>query len=244
MDLPCPDCRRPIPLEDVHVSKDIALCRGCGRNWSYAALVAGERLDQGVDLLHPPPGAWQRGDAVEAVIGATHRSWGPAAFSLGIAAFWNGIVSVFVLVAAGETLKRLGVAWPGFLPMPKMEDGDGVNSWGLAGLWLFLTPFMAVGAGLVGNLALTVAGRTEVRIAGGTVEVFTGVGPVGRRRRFEACDAKDVRLDETSSGRGEDASVRRCIGVDLEGGRVVRFGHGLREDRRMFVAAALRQRLR
>lgn len=243
MGVACPGCGRPVPLDDVNVSKDIALCRGCGRDWSYAALLAGERLDRGVDLNHPPAGAWRREEPGKTVVGATHRSLGSAIGLIGIAAFWNGIVSLFVLVAAGETTRRLGWAWPGFLPAMKM-DGDGVGLWGLAGLWLFLTPFMVVGTGLVGGVALMVAGRTEAMISGGHVVVFTGIGWLGRRRRFDANDVREVRLDEVSHGRGDDASSRRSVAVELEGGRVIRFGNGLREDRRMFMAAALRQGLR
>ena len=113
MHIHCPGCRRPIPLDDVNVPKDIALCRGCGKDWSYANLVAGQRLDQGVDLLDPPEGAWRRDEAGKTVMGATHRSLGSALGLLAMAAFWNGIVTLFVMVAAGETLKRMGWGWPG-----------------------------------------------------------------------------------------------------------------------------------
>ncbi len=101
-----------------------------------------------------------------------------------------------------------------------------------------------VGVLLIIGVVVCLAGRADVTIAGGTVGVVTGVGRLGHRRRFDGADVWDVRIDSVTSGFGSDEVTRKFVAVELDGGREVRFGDGLPEDRRLFVAAALRQRLR
>jgi hypothetical protein len=102
----CPRCRRIIPPEDVNVANNVAYCRTCNFSHSLAGLTLDEPLDAAVDLNRPPQGAWLVNDGGGTAIGASHRSLGAAAGLLFAALFWNGIVSIFVMLAISGTSRR------------------------------------------------------------------------------------------------------------------------------------------
>jgi hypothetical protein len=107
-------------------------------------------------------------------------------------------------------------------------------------LWLFLTPFIVIGLGLAGAVLMALFGWTEVRIDAGEAMVATGIGPCAWRRRFRPETVKDIRL-ETVPSRNRNGVDREVITVELDSGRLIKFGASLREDRKKFVAAAARQ---
>jgi hypothetical protein len=235
----CPKCHRPIPAADINVAQNVAFCRVCNLAHPLAALVHGLELEAGVDASRPPAGAWSRGAGMGTVIGATYRSIGSAIGALFMALFWNGIVSVFVALATSATLTLLGWPIPAWFPAPKMnhqEMGLGETLF----LWLFLTPFIVIGLGLAGAVLRALFGWTEVRIDAGEAMVATGIGPWAWRRRFRPETVKDIRL-ETVPSRNRNGVDREVIAVELDSGRLIKFGGGLREDRKRFVAAAARQ---
>ncbi len=240
--LTCPKCNRDIPTEDVNAGKDIAFCRQCSESFELSALTRGEELEAGADLSHPLAGAWRRSDGMGTVIGATNRSLGLAAGALVFALFWNGIVSLFVLINTVATLHHLGVEVPAWFPAPKM---NGPQPLGMTiFLWLFLTPFILIGLAMTGAFLSYVAGRTEVRIGNGQAVVFTGVGALGFRKRFDPREVKDVRIEE---GRWRDRngypSQTLRVLVETREGKEIKFGTSLSAERRKFVAAALRREL-
>jgi hypothetical protein len=69
--------------------------------------------------------------------------------------------------------------------------------------------------------------------------VFTGIGPLGYRKRFNWREVQSVRVKEKLSRRG-GVSER----VSLEGQTSVDVASGLNTERRHFMVAALRQMLR
>lgn len=237
----CSKCHRGIPAEDVNVANDVAFCRACNLAGKLSALVQGEELDENVDPRHPPPGAWHRNEGRRTVIGATHRSIGAAVGTLIFALFWNGIVSVFVVFALSATLHHLKVPVPDWFPAPKMNHKD--MSVGMTiFLWLFLTPFIAIGAAMLAACLSALAGRTEVRIDSSEGVIFTGIGPLGWRRRFVRKEVKDVRVDaQTWRDSDGDRQNKRQIVIETQEGRLLKFGSSLREDRMKFVAAAARK---
>jgi len=140
----CPRCGNIIPVEDMNVAKDVALCRSCNLASSLSALVSGFALEPDVDLQQPPRGCWHRVTGLGALVGASHRSLGTALGLLAICLFWNGIVSVFVLLAVSSTLSLLHVPVPDWFPAPKM-NGDSMGTGMTIFLWIFLTPFITIG---------------------------------------------------------------------------------------------------
>lgn len=238
----CSACLKPIPADDINVAKDVAYCRPCNIAHTLSALVAdADEFGPPVDPDQPPAGTWLRRDALNGLlIGATHRSWGAAAGTLAVALFWNGIVSIFVLIALSGSLHHLGIAVPAWFPAPKM-DGQIMGLGELIFLWLFLTPFIVIGTGMVLAFLSSLFGRTEVRIQGTAARAFVGIGPLGWSRRFPAAAVQSVSLVHKPTQNDSEATQ---IHVELTDGKTVKFGSLLNPNRRRFLASALRAALR
>ena len=234
----CPRCGKIIPVEDINVAKDVALCRSCNHVSALSSLVSDVALEPDVDLQQPPPGCWHRVTGLGAVVGATHRSLGTALGLLAVALFWNGIVSVFVLLAIASTLHLLHVPTPDWFPAPKM-NGETMGTGMTIFLWIFLSPFIVIGTAMIGGFLSCIAGHTAVRVERGEVAVATGIGPIAWNRRFMASDLKEIRIEDRISRDSDGDSQRKVqIVAELQSGRLVKFGSALREDRLRFLAAA------
>lgn len=236
----CTKCTKPIPAEDVNVAKDVAFCRPCNASSSLSSLTNAVPLGV-VDLANPPSGAWYRDDGVRLAIGASCTSVSGAIGALFFGLFWNGIVSVFVLVALASTLQHMGVSIPHWVPAPK-SNGAAIGVGMTIFMWIFLTPFILVGTLILAGFLMCVAGRVEVTIRDAEGVVFSGIGAMGWRTRFDATSVKDVRIDD-KRWRDSDGDSRRstCIVIDAE--KAVKFATGMPEERRKFVAGALRKAL-
>ena len=192
----------------------------------------------------PPAGAWYHTSPMGTVIGATHRSLGTAFGLLAVSLFWNGIVSAFVFLAINATMFVLHIPRPAWFPAAKMngsEIGVGMTIF----LWVFLTPFIIIGLAMLGAFLSALGGRTEVAVRNGDAAIYTGLGSLGWRKRFSAQSVKDVRLED-KRWRDTKGALRgsRQIVLEMLGGKPIKFGSMLREDRLKFVAAAVRQALR
>src|SRR2546423_14891185 len=157
----CPHCKGVIPSADINVANDIAFCRTCNLSHSLSALTSGVIIDQEVDLSRPPDGAWSRREPVGQVIGATHRSAGQAAGFALFCLFWNGIVSVFVLLVLASTLQHICLPLPHWFPSP-MSHGRPISLGLTIFLWLFLSPFFAVGFSMVAVFLICLGGSHGV----------------------------------------------------------------------------------
>jgi hypothetical protein len=239
----CPKCRRIIGGDDINVASDVAFCRSCNLAHKLSALARGTGIDPAIDLARPPKGAWHLTSGLGTVIGATHRSLGGAVAMLLIACFWNGIVSVFVALALASTLGHLGVAQPAWFSAPIM-NGSPIGVGMTIFLWLFLTPFILIGLAMLAAFLSCLGGRTELRIRHSHGELFTGIGPVGLRKRFTPANVKDVRIDDEpwTDKRGHTRHKNHIL-VELAEGKPLKFGSALTDPRRQFLAAALRKTL-
>ncbi len=240
----CSKCKREIPSEDINVAQDVAYCRHCNYSHQLSRLTYDKGIDDTLDLSTPPAGAWRRSDMVGTVIGASHRSLGTAIATLFFALFWNGIVSIFLVMVIASTLGHMGVRVPHWFPAPNMNDSP--MSLGMTlFLWLFLTPFIAIGLLLLGTFLSSIGGRTEVQVNSKAGTVFTGIGPLGWRRRFDPEAVKNVGIQDRS-WRDSDGNRQKKVAIVLEtrAGKEIKFGTMLNGPRRNFVAGALRQALR
>ena len=237
----CPKCSQLIPAEDINVAADVAFCRNCNGAQSLSVLVQGTGIDPKIDLAQPPQGAWQNERSLGTVIGATHRSLGGAIGSLLFGLFWNGIVSIFVALAVASTLAQFGVSAPSWMPKPIM-NGSAMGVGMTIFLWVFLSPFIAVGLVMIGAFLSCLGGKTEVRIRDWQGEIFNGIGSLGFRKKFNTQAVKDVRIEDRQ-WRDSDGDRRRTaqIIIEMTEGKPVKFGSGLTDARRQFVAAALRK---
>jgi hypothetical protein len=236
----CPRCKRVIPSDDINVANDIAFCRNCNLSHSLSALTSGTVVDENIDLSRPPSGVWFQRDGSGTAIGATHRSVGSAFGLLFVTLFWNGIVSVFVLLALASTLRHIGIPLPVWFPAPKGSDIPlGMTLF----LWVFLTPFIAIGLAMLGAFLSCLAGKTEIRIQGGEGTVFTGLGPLGFRRRFATSDVKAVRIEDKAWRNSDGNSQRKAQIIIDTNSRLISLGSMFTEERRRFVAGALKKEL-
>jgi hypothetical protein len=238
----CPRCKGVIPSEDVNVANDIAFCRTCNLSHRLSDLTLGTTVDTDVDASRPPAGTWFQRDGRGLVVGATHRSLGQAFGLLLFVLFWNGIVSVFVAFALASTLKHLGIPAPAWFPLAKMNGGPiGIGM--TLFLWLFLTPFIAVGLAMIGAFLSSLAGRTEMQIQGNQCVLFTGIGSLGWRKRFTTSEVRAVRIED-KRWRDSDGDSRRNTQIVIEtGNKPIKFGSMLTNERRRFVAGCLKKEL-
>jgi hypothetical protein len=157
--------------------------------------------------------------------------------ALFVALFWNGIVSIFVLIALAGLYANLVGPLPKWFPAPELEPSMPLGM--TLFLCLFLTPFVAVGSVLAGALLLNAAGKIEVSIADDEASVRTGVGFLVWRRRFDPAKVRGVSLGVTSwQTNGQPSQV-----IVIEADRTVKFGSLLQEERREWVQAILHQLL-
>ncbi|MGH8247634.1 MAG: hypothetical protein ACREUU_14520 [Gammaproteobacteria bacterium] len=208
----CPKCRGAIPLDDVNVATDIAVCRRCEQTFDYSELIEVQEAGP-VDPNRPPKGAWYKRTPGGFEVGSTTRS--PIAFFL----------VPFMGVWAGGSL---GGIYGTQIAKGKFDLGQS----------LFGIPFL-LGTLLFGSIALMAAcGKVVVRLDGKSGEVFTGVGPVGWRRRFQKDDVTGVRRTEHRGNKGQVSDQ-----ITIEGRHPIRFALGLPAERLNFILGTLRQGL-
>jgi hypothetical protein len=233
----CSKCRRVIARDDVNVAKDVAYCRDCNTAYRLSELTSEEGPAPNFDLRHPPKGTWFVNDRGVIIIGATNRNLVSAVGFTIFALFWNGILSIFVLLAIAATLHQLHVPLPEWFPDPKMNDEEMTVGMTIF-LWIFLTPFIIVGLFMTGVALSSIFGRTEVRISHSQASVFTGIGGLGWKRRFDPSRVQAVRIDRKHHSEGSDTFT---ILAETREGKQIKFGSLLSQERRQFMLAALRQ---
>jgi hypothetical protein len=166
-----------------------------------------------VDLNDPPRGCWYREEFDGFAVGATTRH--PRAF----------VLVPFMCV------------WSGF-SLGGIYGSQIVNGKFDLMMSLFGIPFV-LGTLFIGSTALmAVCGRVVVRVHDSAGEVFTGIGPIGWRRLFDSHEITAVRVEPYLSGNNQ-----RSLTIALDGRDKMRFGSGLTEARRDFVANVLRKQL-
>ena len=200
-------------MEGVNVSTDMALCRRCKEAYSVAELSRNEKV-AAIDESQPPKGAWYRSQGNEFEVGATTRSWGAL------------FLVPFALVWSGGTL--------GGIYGTQIYEGK-FNLF----LSLFGIPFLVGSCFLVPTALMMVLGKVVVKSSGDEGVMFTGIGPLGRRRKFRWNEIKGVRQGLSKWTRNDQ---RQQI-IEMDGAKPIRFGSMLSEDRQNFMLAVLRRRI-
>jgi len=242
VNLLCPKCSAPIPPADVNVAEGVALCRACSTVSRLADLINAPELAAVDPAATPPPGCWFSSDGAHTVVGCSARSGSGAAAAIGIALFWNGIVSVFVLCALGSTIQHITGSIPAWFPAPPINGQNGQSGIPLGVtifLWFFLLPFIAIGLALLAAACTCIAGRVEVLIRGDDAQVFIGCGSIGWRRRFPMASVKSVTIGQTTWRQNDQ--TKPVIVIDC--GSPLRFGSSLPPERRVWLGAMLRKLL-
>src|ERR1035441_3316030 len=93
---------------------------------------------------------------------------------------------------------------------------------------------------MIGAFLSCLFGRTEVRLNNADGVVFTGIGKLGYRRRFDAAAVKDVRIDDKQWRDSDGGRQRKTyIVIETREGKLVKFGSMLTEERRKYVAGGV-----
>lgn len=256
----CP-CGAIIEIDDINIAEGVALCRRCGKVSRLSAIASGEVAEHPGSTAartskdaaeerkaaalaggDPPRGCALRDYGDRVTLRVSARSIPSALGLLFFCAFWNGIVSVFLVVLFSSIMGHMGVTLPAWFPNP-MGSGSGSSNMPLGMtvfMALFLTPFVVIGAAMFGAFLVALAGKVEVRLRGPEGAIFTGIGPIGWKRKFNADAVESVRFTES------DVEVnnrkQRAIAIETEQ-KTIKFGSGMPDQRRLWLGGVLKTML-
>lgn len=223
-ELKCPQCGAVLAPEDINVSKDVVLCRGCSAVSSFSELVHGKEEEAILDSLPPKLKVIKRADELVLQYGYPKLI---GVFVLCFALFWNTIVTVLLTVMlTGGTYKLNGVEKTG---------GDFSDC-------LFMVPFIVVGMGTLALAWFWFFGSMILTLAPGRGEWFCGLGRLGKRWQFLlACDS---RITLVQNGVGNDGHVIQKISVTQPQGKAFYFGSGIQDKEVLNYFVAVLKQLR
>lgn len=210
MEVRCPRCEREVNSEAVNVAKDLVYCGRCNQVFGLSQLLSESRAME-VRLEAPPPGAWFERTAQGFSLGATTRS--PVAFFL----------VPFMLVWSGGSL--------GGIYGTQIAKGHFDLFQSLFGL-----PFLAGSVLFWAITLMAIAGRVSFERRGDVLTLFTGVGPLGWRRRLRWSEVKGVE-PEDASARYPGSERQQLMLVTAE--RRAPIGSGVTKERQHFLENAL-----
>jgi len=205
IEINCPKCRTEIPLDDVNPSTDVALCRRCGVTRSFSLLNSAAMIDPGAG----PPGTRYERTARGFVAKASVLSWSSA--------IWGTVTCFFCWTVYGAALG------------PILRGGK------LSAAQLVVIPHMLVGVWLIGATIFQVLGCVRITREDDDLEIFTGIGPVGRRRKLAWSGIRDVHLESRRTGRNN------ATYIVLDGVNRMSFASSLTEERRRFLLDVIRK---
>lgn len=221
MDTVCPNCSADIPPDEVNVSENIAYCRACDTLHRLSELTDTERV-VAPPTDDPPHGAWIRDNGRDIRVGASCRSPSTAFFFIIFSGFWNSIVGLFLFNSIASLLGYKGIG----------SSSTGFDLFTL----LFMIPFVFVGLITASIALMALAGRVEVRIGPEKGVAFTGLGPLGWRRRFDATRVNEVTIQTANSS--TNGKPDRHIVIESDDA-TVKVGSILSRARRRWMAGAL-----
>lgn len=209
----CTKCKTPIGKENLNIMTDLGQCSHCGHIFKISESLT-DTVDDHFDINNAPKGAWVKKDFNQIVIGASTRS--PLAFFL----------VPFMIVWSGGSI--------GGIYGTQIISGE-FNIF----MSLFGIPFL-IGSVIFWSLALmSIWGKVEITIdkQGGTI--FTGIGSLGRNKKFtwDEIDTVKENIVLYSYNRSRNNSGN---GIVLEGKRRINFATGLNESRRYYLFKAMK----
>jgi hypothetical protein len=207
----CLVCKAIIPLDDVNVAKDIALCRVCGKTFAFSSVCGASEIS--LDALDAPPNCVRL--HLDPINGTrlTYRRISPALFFLvPFTAFWSGF-SLFGIY--GEQIRN--------------GKFDLTQS-------LFGLPFLIGTIILVSAIVFLVFGKWVITLNQGDGIVFVGLGGIGWTRRFAYNQSSLVCL-QASSVIVNDAPQRGIL--VRTGDEDFLFGALIKQEAKQFIAAVI-----
>lgn len=209
----CEHCRAEIPIEDVNVSTDIALCRACGKTMPFSNIAPVPGAG-GFDMEHPPKGVRFVDNPVHGKSIVYRKIPASLVFIIPFTMFWSGISMGGIYgtqIAKGE-----------FNPA----------------ISLFGIPFLIGTVVLVTTIVFGLFGRWRISFNHGVMAVVAEVGPVGWTRRISY--DQETRVCVKTSGRSKNGQPQETIQV-ASGGNLLKFGSSIPDEPKRFIAEAVRR---
>lgn len=167
------------------------------------------------DLTNPPRGAW-------------FSQTPPHGFEVGVSTR-SAAAFLLVPITLGLSVFTLGGVYG-----TQIDEGKFNLGHSLSGI-----PFL-LGMLFFGSLTmLSLCGKIVVKVEGNEGSIFTGVGPIGWRRRFNWSGVTSIRRTERH---GRPGSVSKRI--TLDGEKRIHFAAGVKRERLDYLFAVLRRRWR
>jgi hypothetical protein len=211
----CGICGAGIALDDVNVATDIALCRSCGKTMPFSDIAPLPGAAD-VDLARPPKGVRIEDSPIRGR-SIIYRKISPfVLFLIPFTAVWSGFSMTGIY---GSQIK-------------KGEFDPGMSLFGL--------PFLIGTIVLVSAILFMLLGRWRFSFNRGQLEVATEIGPVGWTRRL-VCD-KSARVSIKASAWRQNNAPQNQIHVECQGNSL-KFGAMIPDDRKTFIAEAIRRML-
>lgn len=210
----CPNCGKELPVADVNIAQDVALCRACGYQGPFLAAAAVPRLSD-EELARPPKRVSLKrefGDALTVICRPRRATlW----FLIPFTAFWSG----------GSMAGIYGSQIRSGAFDPKLS--------------LFGLPFLFGTIVLVTIILYCLFGRTAVTLSKGRIRVFTGLFGMGRTREMECGPGIAVAIAQSNF---RSNNVTQPEIVVTSGEHQLKFGAmTIPNEAQPYVAAVLRR---
>lgn len=210
----CPNCRQELPLADVNMAEDMALCRACGYTGPFLSSSRVPRLSD-EEIANPPKRVkLARGFGDTLTITCQPRRGG-LLFLIPFTLLWSGFSLGGIY---GQQI------WN--------REFDLTSS-------LFGLPFLLGTVVLLGAIFQLLFGKTTIQLSPGKAQIKTNVLGWRRTREIEITSATTVSLQKSSYKVNDVAQMEIVVNND---GEVFRFGAwSLTQEAVRYVAGVLQR---
>jgi hypothetical protein len=207
----CPSCGAAIPLDDVNVSKDVALCRACGQSTAFSLISAAAEIN--LQSLAQPPRGIRMDEEPGGALKVSYRKISPVVlFLLPFTLVWGGF--------------SLGGIYGSQIRKGQFNLHES----------LFGIPFLIGTIVLLYIISFLLFGKWVITLNEGAGTVFMGVGSLGWTRRF-AYDRSTVVSLRLTNTRVNNVPQK---GISVRtGGQELVFGTLIKDEVKQFIAAAI-----
>jgi hypothetical protein len=237
----CPVCDNEITPSAINISEGVALCAGCGQlsqlsNLNYSGSTTNEILSDTSN------GIKINSDSNRIVVNISLFSISKFLGSLAASIFWNGILSIFLSLAAAAVYYNLYGPVPDWFPTPGLENGRPIMNDEVMGVGMtiflcaFLTPFVVIGIAMIANTLLRLFGTTKIVIDRNKSHVSTGISFVRLKRRFDPMNVRSVKY--VLGKRNQEDQRNYAIGISST--KNIKFGSLLSENQKSWTSSFLR----
>ncbi|MEM1422948.1 MAG: hypothetical protein AAGH64_02985 [Planctomycetota bacterium] len=238
----CAQCAASIPTADVNIAEGVALCRSCNSITSLADMVEAQEDLPTADPDVVPEGCRVDSDGISKTFVVKVRSVVGGVFLLLFSTAWCSITSLFVGLGVAGVLAHLGMQPPSWVPGMGSGGGSQIPLVMSIAILLFMLPFIAIGIFTFVMALTSFFGVLRVRIEGTRGTAFTGVGPIGLRKKFDTSRITDIRIEEKLSDYRDSegrSRTRHTRFVEINAGKRLRLASMASEERQDWLAAAL-----